>query len=155
MPATPSFLLTSPIHILTFGALIKDKAPDIPVTHLVGEDFLSEARDKGISPELTKRIHNKIIAAIDDSVNVVLYTCSSIGGSAESSNSLTPVPVIRVDRPMAEKPGPVSKPATKTAISTKSPRNCARSPIKAKSSSWRRPRWPVPPPSAPTSRYQF
>ena len=103
MPATLSFLHTSPIHIPTFDALIKDQAPDIPVTHLVGEDFLSEARDKGISPELTKRIHNKIIAAIDDGANVVLCTCSSIGGSAESANSLTPVPVIRVDRPMAEK----------------------------------------------------
>ena len=103
MPATLSFLHTSPIHIATFDALIKDQAPDIPVTHLVGEEFLAEARDKGISPELTKRIHDKILAAIDDDASVVLCTCSSIGGSAESANGLTAVPIIRVDRPMAEK----------------------------------------------------
>lgn len=103
MPPTLTLLHTSPIHIPTFETLIKDQAPDIPVAHLVGEDFLAEARDKGISPELTQRIHDKILAAIDDDAKVVLCTCSSIGGSAESAHGLTAVPVIRVDRPMAEK----------------------------------------------------
>ena len=96
MPATLTLLPTSPIHIPTFDALIKDQASDIPIAHIVGEDFLTAVREKEISPELTQRLHDKILAA-----SVVLCTCSSIGGCVESADHLTAVPVILVDRPMA------------------------------------------------------
>jgi hypothetical protein len=110
MPPTLTLLHTSPIHIPNFDALIKDQAPDIPVAHIVGADFLDEAREKGISPELTQRIHDKILAAIADDAKVVLCTCSSIGGCAESADGLTKAPVIRVDRPMAAKAVSIGSP---------------------------------------------
>ena len=59
MPPTLTFLHTSPVHIETFDALLKERAPDIPAAHVVGAAFLADARTQGISPDLTRRIQNQ------------------------------------------------------------------------------------------------
>ncbi len=59
MPPTLTFLHTSPVHIKTFDALLKERAPDIPAAHVVGAAFLADARTQGISPDLTRRIQNQ------------------------------------------------------------------------------------------------
>ena len=59
MPPTLTFLHTSPVHIETFDALLKERAPDSPAAHVVGADFLAAARTQGISPDLTRRIRNQ------------------------------------------------------------------------------------------------
>jgi hypothetical protein len=69
MPPTLTFLHTSPAHIETFDTLLKERAPEIPAAHIVGADFLAEARTQGISPDLTRRIQNQILAAVADGAN--------------------------------------------------------------------------------------
>ena len=59
MPPTLTFLHTSPVHIKTFDALLKERAPDIPAAHVGGAAFLADARAQGISPDLTRRIQNQ------------------------------------------------------------------------------------------------
>ena len=61
MPRTLTFLHTSPVLIPTFAALIKERAPDIPIEHIVDESFIQEARETGVTPALTERIHGVIL----------------------------------------------------------------------------------------------
>ncbi|MFE0464965.1 arylsulfatase, partial [Kitasatospora sp. NPDC058965] len=88
------FLHTSPVHVPTFRALVADLAPEgTAQRHLVDEQLLADARE-GLPyrEKLADRLAE--LAGCD----VVVVTCSTIGGAAEE---LLPQ-AIRVDRPMAE-----------------------------------------------------
>lgn len=101
--STLTFLHTSPVHVPTFTDLIDKLAPDIQVQHIVDESLLQEAVQAGeITPALAQRIEHTIRSAQEDGASVVLCTCSTIGGCAETTQLENGV-VIRVDRPMAEK----------------------------------------------------
>ena len=93
-----TFLHTSPTHVDTFNALLRELAPDLPVQHIIDEAILREARDAG---RLTEAMQAKVWAQIEAlrDAPVVLCTCSTIGGCAEAAGPN----VIRVDRPMAAK----------------------------------------------------
>ena len=98
-----ALLHTSPIHVTTFDALIKEFAPHIPVKHFVEESLLQETIDTGdMTPALAQRIKHTVHAAQTEGATVVLCTCSTIGSCAETTQ-LENGAVIRVDRPMAEK----------------------------------------------------
>ena len=100
---TLTFLHTAPIHIATFDRLVAEIDPAIPVRHVVDESLLSDARAAGaITPDLERRIGARVQDAAVDTA-VVLCTCSTIGGSAERAGLPLPQPVLRVDRPMAER----------------------------------------------------
>ena len=104
MIKTLTFLHTSPAHIATFDRLIAELDPRLPVRHVVDESLLSEARAAGaITPNLERRIDATVRGAIEQDAAVVLCTCSTIGGCAEDVGRLTNTPVLRVDRPMAER----------------------------------------------------
>ena len=98
-----ALLHTTPVLIDTFDRLIDEAGLELPIRHIVEEGFLTEAREKGISQDLDGRIQGRIGAAIEEGASVVLCTCSTIGGSAESANDATDGVIVRVDRPMAEK----------------------------------------------------
>ena len=98
-----AFLHTSPVHIDTFNRLIEEAALELPIRHIVEEQFLTEAREKGITQKSDERIRDCILYAIAEGATVVLCTCSTIGASAEKVNNLTDGVIVRVDRPMAEK----------------------------------------------------
>lgn len=98
-----TLLHTSPVHIATFNQLLVELAPDVQVTHLVDESFLQEARDAGqITPQLTERIAATLQTSFEQESTVVLCTCSTIGGCAESIGHQLGQPVLRVDRAMAD-----------------------------------------------------
>ncbi|HEX4945623.1 MAG TPA: aspartate/glutamate racemase family protein [Blastocatellia bacterium] len=86
-----------------FAALLHDIAPDIPVRHIVDETILPHAREHGVDQQLQQRVTDTILGAVNDGSDVVLCTCSTIGGCAEATQSLTDKAVQRVDRAMAEK----------------------------------------------------
>ncbi|MCE2441488.1 MAG: hypothetical protein J4F39_18950 [Candidatus Latescibacteria bacterium] len=98
-----ALLHTTPVLIDAFDRLIEEADLEFRVKHIVEEEFLTEAREKGISQDLDGRIRGRIGAAIEEGAAVVLCTCSTIGASAESANDAADGVVIRVDRPMAEK----------------------------------------------------
>jgi hypothetical protein len=88
-------LHTSPLHVATFDALVAEEAPGVEVVHVVREDLLAGAREHG--PEA---VAGQVAeAARDLAADVVLCTCSTIGAVAERVDA--PVPVLRLDRPMA------------------------------------------------------
>jgi hypothetical protein len=105
MAATLTFLHTSPVHIETFTKLMTELAPDIPVEHIVNESLLEEARTRGeITSALQERVQQTVLEAAEQQARVILCTCSTIGGCAESAALLADqATVLRVDRPMAER----------------------------------------------------
>ena len=97
-----TFLHTSPVHIATFDQLLQEMAPDVTAEHIVSEAYLAEARTQGLTTNLrTKVVHTLTDAA--NSADVVICTCSTVGGYAQDAAQQTARPVLRVDQPMAER----------------------------------------------------
>lgn len=95
-----AFLHTSPAHVATFDALLKDVAPQLTASHLVREDLLARARQTGLEdPGLIAGVRAALESAAAHA-RVVVCSCSTLGGLAEATR--TRVPVTRVDRAMAD-----------------------------------------------------
>ncbi|HEU4328459.1 MAG TPA: aspartate/glutamate racemase family protein [Roseiflexaceae bacterium] len=97
-----TFLHTSAAHIATFERLLAEQGPGIPARHLVDATLLDEARTTGITAELERRVADLIGGALAEGATVVLCTCSTVGGCAEALGERDGLPVLRVDRAMAE-----------------------------------------------------
>jgi hypothetical protein len=92
---------STPANERPFEELVRALAPEIPLVHRTRADLLAAAQ-----PELTPRVRRAVALDIlelaDGGAAAVLCTCSTLGPGAESAAELTPVPVLRVDRPMVE-----------------------------------------------------
>ena len=96
-----TFLHTAHAHVRTFEHLAREVDETLPVRHRVEERLLAEALKTGT-------ITNAVRAALTDAIQdlgregaaLIVCTCSTLGGAAESVNSSCPV--MRIDRPMAE-----------------------------------------------------
>jgi hypothetical protein len=94
---------TAPALVETFNALLADLAPDIPVRHVLHDELLSEALEAGeLTADIRRRTAEAVLAEAGPGTRVVLCTCSTVGPGADDAASATAVPVLRVDRPMAE-----------------------------------------------------
>ncbi|MFE3829640.1 aspartate/glutamate racemase family protein [Streptomyces sp. NPDC059092] len=94
-------LHTSPVHVPVFDALRDAGHPGVPLRHLVAEELLARARAEG--PEaVAAEIRAVLAPAVAGGASAVLCTCSTIGDVAEKAGPALGVPVLRVDRPMAE-----------------------------------------------------
>ncbi|MFJ2211637.1 aspartate/glutamate racemase family protein [Streptomyces sp. NPDC101062] len=94
-------LHTSPVHVPVFDALRDAAHPGVTLRHLVAEELLARARAEG--PEaVAAEIRAVLAPAVAAGASAVLCTCSTIGEVAEQAGPALGVPVLRVDRPMAE-----------------------------------------------------
>lgn len=98
-----TFLHTSPVHIDTYNSLLQEQNANVEVEHIVAEELLDRAREDGITADLQTTIERQVLGAIEQGADVVLCTCSTIGGCAESVPGGTTSTVMRVDRAMAER----------------------------------------------------
>lgn len=100
--ATIGFLHTAGVHEPTFAALVAVASPGTTTVAVVDDTLLAEARARGPAHPAVRA---GIRAAIDDLVarhaDVIVCTCSSIAGEAETLGATAPVPVVRIDRPLA------------------------------------------------------
>ena len=100
---TLTFFHTSPVHIKTFDALLASQALKPEVQHLVREDLLAAAKDaRGVTPAVAAGVE-AVIRQVASSSGVILCTCSTLGAVAEGLAKKYSAPVLRVDRPMAER----------------------------------------------------
>jgi len=96
------FLHTADVHTATFTALLDEASPGRPSNHVVDEALLTDARERGgVDDELLGRLVARLKQAAVGA-SVVVCTCSTISGPAELLSTAVGVPVLRVDRPMAE-----------------------------------------------------
>lgn len=86
-----------------FANLLQEIAPDIPARHIVDESILPAVRATGLNDKIHQHVTDIVLRAIQEGSEVVLCTCSTIGGCAEDAQQFTEKPVQRVDRAMAEK----------------------------------------------------
>ena len=56
-----------------------------------------------LKPDTARRVVNYAASAEQAGADFILYTCSSIGAAVETAATLSKVPVLRVDQPMADK----------------------------------------------------
>jgi len=101
---TFGFLHTSPVHVATFEALVAEIAPGATAVSVVDESLLERARAEGPDAALVEDGIERALDALERSrADVVVCTCSTIGGTAERIGGERGVDVTRVDRPMVER----------------------------------------------------
>lgn len=94
------FLHTAEVHVATFDDLLADLAPGATGRHAVDEALLADARAHGVGDEIRERLAAHVRALAAAGAQVVVCTCSTLSGHAETLDAA--VPVLRVDRPMAQ-----------------------------------------------------
>lgn len=102
--ASIAFLHTTPLHIETFNALRDTYAPGLALRHVVHEEFLAAAEKAGrVTPAVAMRATEALTALADEGARAVACTCSTLGPVAEAADSEAGVPIMRIDRPMADR----------------------------------------------------
>jgi hypothetical protein len=97
-----AFFHTAPANAHSFEAIAQEISPGIATRHVVREDLLDRAREAScVSDALVAEIAAAIESSIEPGDRVMLCTCSSIGGGADRARHPR-VPILRVDRPMAQ-----------------------------------------------------
>jgi hypothetical protein len=94
-----ALLHTSSVHVDTFDRLRDEEAPGLVLRHTVDETMLARARRAGPA-SVKSDVEDALRAAGEAGATAVLCTCSTIGGVAEAVR--IGIPVVRVDRPMAQ-----------------------------------------------------
>ncbi len=101
--STLGFLHTSPVHLETFDALVAQLDPLATTVTVVDEGLLADARRDGLDDH---GLHLAVRRALADlqqrGAELVVCTCSTIGGVAEHAGQMLGLDVVRVDRAMAE-----------------------------------------------------
>lgn len=98
MSFTIGFLHTAQVHVDMFTELVGSQAH---TRHVVDESLLADARAHGVDDALRGRLVAQLQAAAEGS-EVLVCTCSTISGEAERLASHVAVPIIRIDRPLAQ-----------------------------------------------------
>src|SRR4030042_1231077 len=97
-------LHTSATLVPVFAELCKAKLPDVDVFNLVDDSLIKDVIAHGrLRPRTARRVAQLVAAAEDAGADFIMVTCSSIGPAVETAATLSVVPVLRVDRPMADK----------------------------------------------------
>jgi hypothetical protein len=94
---------TAQSNVEVFSGLLAELAPEVPARHLLHQELLDESLAAGeFTPELRRRTAAAMHEAAGDA-GLVLCTCSTIGPGADDAAAESSVPILRIDRPMAEK----------------------------------------------------
>lgn len=84
----------------TFRELI----PEVQVEHIAESSLIKEViANNAVTPAVRRRLLDYYNAAADSGADIIFNTCSSVGDIADLGNSISRVPVFRIDHPMAER----------------------------------------------------
>src|SRR5690242_4225498 len=94
---------TSATLVPMFEQLCREKLANVPFFNLVDDSLIKDViAHECLRPATARRLAQHVAAAEDAGADLILVTCSSIGRAVETAAELSGVPVLRVDRPMAE-----------------------------------------------------
>jgi Asp/Glu/hydantoin racemase len=98
------FLLhTSATLVPIFEQLCKEKLSGVAVFNMVDDSLIKDViAHNCLRPQTARRVTQLVAAAEDAGADHIMVTCSSIGRAVETAATLASVPVMRVDRPLAE-----------------------------------------------------
>lgn len=86
----------------TFEDLITDQDRTAQVVHVADPWLLATARTRGVDSAVRERVARHAVHLASVGADAVLITCSSIAETAERAGEAAGVPVLRVDRSMAQ-----------------------------------------------------
>jgi len=96
-------LHTSATLVPIFEQLCREKLPMAATFNIVDDSLIKDVIAHGqLRPATARRVVQHVTAAEEAGADFILVTCSSIGRAVEIAAALSSVPVLRVDRPMAE-----------------------------------------------------
>ena len=82
--------------------LFKEHLPDVKLNHIVDDSLIQEViANNRVTPAVAKRLINCYHIAVDAGADVIFNTCSSIGEIAQFARKLVPIPLLKIDDPMA------------------------------------------------------
>jgi Asp/Glu/hydantoin racemase len=95
---------TSATLVPVFAELCSKYLPSVKVFNIVDDSLIKNTIACGeLTASTSKRVVNYAASAKEAGADYILFTCSSIGAAVETAATLTDVPVLRVDQPMADK----------------------------------------------------
>jgi len=101
---TLGLIHTSATLVPVFADLCSRFIPDVKTFNIVDDSLIKNTIARGkLTPDTARRVVNYAGSAEEAGADYIMYTCSSIGPAVEAAASLTSVPVLRVDQPMADK----------------------------------------------------
>jgi Asp/Glu/Hydantoin racemase len=90
------------VHVATFSGLLSEVAPGAMAVRLVDAELLSDARRRGVDAGIEACVLARLRELAVREPGAIVCTCSTLSGSAERLAQAIEIPVVRIDRPMAE-----------------------------------------------------
>lgn len=85
------------------NTMFQELIPDANVVNLIEDTMLKDVMTNGgLTPEITRRICSYVLQAQTTGADVVLNACSSVAEAIDVARSLTSIPCLKIDEPMAE-----------------------------------------------------
>ena len=82
--------------------LFKEHLPEVKLNHIADDSLIQEViASNEVTPAVRKRLFSYYHAAADAGANLIFNMCSSVGEVAEASRLFVPIPILRIDEPMA------------------------------------------------------
>jgi Asp/Glu/hydantoin racemase len=88
----------------TFERLAHDLDPDLEIRHVTDESLLADAIEAGAVPSATQeRLEGRVRSALEEGADLVVVTCSSMGGVTQAIAEREGWPLERIDVAMADR----------------------------------------------------
>lgn len=100
---TLALIHTSATLVPVFQQLCSQWLPGINTFNIVDDSLIKDVIKRGeLTAATARRVVDYVGSAETAGADFILVTCSSIGAAVETAATLTRVPVLRVDQPMAD-----------------------------------------------------
>ncbi len=82
--------------------LFREHLPDVGISHIADDSLIREVIAAGeVTAAVRRRLLAYYFAAVDGGADGILNCCSSVGAVADGARRFLPVPLFRIDEPMA------------------------------------------------------
>lgn len=103
MSASVGIIHTSFVSVEDLKALFAEIVPGVGLVNIVDDSLLRDVMAAGcVTPAITRRMCGYAANLEALGVDLILSQCSSVGEAAEIAGRQVSVPVLRIDRPMAD-----------------------------------------------------
>ena len=104
MQKTVFAIHTSSALVAPLGKLFAEMIPDLRIVNIVDDSLLADVRKAGhLIPSVTRRIVGYGILAQSAGADAIFNCCSSVSEAADLLSQVVDIPVVKIDRRMAEK----------------------------------------------------
>ena len=101
---TVAAVYTAQALVTPLGVVFAEEIPEWRVIDIVDGGLIRDIiRDGGVTVGTARRLMHCYSAAVDAGADVILNTCSSVGDVVEHARWFIPIPILRIDGPMARK----------------------------------------------------